>query len=71
MTPGILSDDAFVVPTPDSGTSVLPSPVKGPLVWSGATLNNDTYTLKLDKNDVEEIESALREFKSMKPYSYI
>lgn len=44
-----------------------PSPLSGPLVWSGADFHDsNAYTFKLSPEDVDEIEKALQEFKCMK-----
>ncbi|KAL6879945.1 hypothetical protein HDV57DRAFT_101324 [Trichoderma longibrachiatum] len=46
--------------------SSLPAAVKGPLAWSGADFEDEmTYTLQLRDEDLEEIDAALQNFKSL------
>lgn len=45
--------------------TTLPSPLEGPLVWSGEDLAETDYVINLTDSEMEEAEKALKSFKSM------
>ncbi|RFU73525.1 hypothetical protein TARUN_8739 [Trichoderma arundinaceum] len=58
--------DAVTAKPEDIMMSKLPNFIKGPLAWSGVDFENeDTYTLRLNEEEVEEVDAALQSFKTL------
>jgi hypothetical protein len=52
-------------PRPKQTMSKLKDMMKGPQAWSGDDFKDEeTYTLKLDKEGLQEVDAALQSFKS-------
>lgn len=58
---GILTTNSL-----DLGPFALPGRLQGPLVWSGADVGPETYTLELEDDEIREVDQALRSFKGWK-----
>ncbi|KAL7784917.1 Clavaminate synthase-like protein [Trichoderma ceciliae] len=58
--------DATIAGPKDTMMPKLPNFIKGPLAWSGVDFEDeDTYTLHLHKEEVEEVDAALQSFKTL------
>lgn len=64
-TPGTMSIFDAAATIPKDMMPKLPTSINGPLAWSGVDFENEeTYTLQLRGEDVEEVDAALQSFKS-------
>ncbi|KAH6603169.1 hypothetical protein Trco_007944 [Trichoderma cornu-damae] len=64
--PGTLNTFDTTAAGPKGMMTKLPNFIKGPLAWSGVDFeNDDTYTLHLNKEEVEEVDAALQNFKTL------
>lgn len=55
-------------PRPQSVPSGFPETIKAPWAWDGSEYQQcEEYILQLEKNDIEEIEGALKHFKGKPP----